>query len=92
MAEHVHASVVLHEADWSSLHVLDRAGRKMERKIREAFHIYPATETSYEQGHRVRAKSNVECDPVEFSVGTGKVIWLWKEFRDCYSGVMPMFV
>ena len=34
----------------------------------------------------------MECDLVEFSVGTGKVIWLWKEFRDCYSGVMPTCV
>ena len=40
VAEHVHASVVPHEVDWSSLQFLDRAGRKMERKIREAFHIY----------------------------------------------------
>ena len=50
------------------------------------------TETSYEQGHWGRAKPNVECDPIEFSVGTGKVIWLWKEFCDYYSGVMPTFV
>ena len=40
VAEHVHAFVVPHEVDWSSLQVLDRARRKMERKIREAFHIY----------------------------------------------------
>ena len=40
VAEHVHSSVVPHEVDWSNLQVLDRAGRKMERKIREAFHIY----------------------------------------------------
>ena len=40
VAEHVHASVVPHEVVWSSLKVLDRPGRKMERKIREAFHIY----------------------------------------------------
>ena len=40
VAEHVHSSVVPHEVDWSSLQVLDRAGRKMECKIREAFHIY----------------------------------------------------
>ena len=40
VAEYVHASVVPHEVDWSSLQVIDRAGRKMERKIREAFHIY----------------------------------------------------
>ena len=36
------------------------------------------TETSYEQGYRVRAKPNVECDPVEFHVNARKVIWLWK--------------
>ena len=40
MAERVHASVVPHEVDWSSLQVLDRAGKKMERKIQEAFHVY----------------------------------------------------
>ena len=40
VAEHVHASVVPHEVDWSSLQVLDRSGRKIERKIREAFHTY----------------------------------------------------
>ena len=40
VAEHVHSSVVPHEVDWSSLQVLDRAERKMEHKIREAFHIY----------------------------------------------------
>ena len=40
VVEHVHASVVPHEVGWSSLQVLDRAGRKMERKIREAFNIY----------------------------------------------------
>ena len=33
----------------------------------------------------VRAKPNVECDPVEFSVGTGKVIWLWERIRDCFG-------
>ena len=51
--------------------------KKMEHNVREAFHIYQR-KTSYEHGHRGRAKPNVECDPVEFSVGTGKVIWLWK--------------
>ena len=40
VAEHVHDSVVPHEVNWSGLQVLDRAGRKMERKIWEAFHIY----------------------------------------------------
>ena len=40
VAEHVHASVVPHEVYWSSQQVLDRAERKMECKIREAFHIY----------------------------------------------------
>ena len=34
VTEHVHSSVVPHEVDWSSLQVLDRAGRKMQRKIR----------------------------------------------------------
>ena len=91
VAEHVHASMVPHEVDWSSLQVLDRAGRKNGVQDLGGFPHLP-TETSYEQGHWGRAKPNVECDPVEFSVGTGKVIWLWKEFRDCYSGVMPTFV
>ena len=40
VAEHVHTSVVPHEVEWSRLQVLDRAGRKIEHKIRKAFHIY----------------------------------------------------
>ena len=40
VAEHVHDYVVLHEVDWSSMQVLGRAGQKMERKIKEAFHNY----------------------------------------------------
>ena len=42
IAEHVHNQSSLHEMDidWSSLCVIDRASKKKERKIREAFHIY----------------------------------------------------
>ena len=50
------------------------------------------TETSYELGHRRRQEPNVECDPVEFSVGTGKVIWLLGKNFVTVSGVMPTFV
>ena len=31
---------LLHEIDWGSLKVIDRAGRKNERKLHKAFHIY----------------------------------------------------
>ena len=37
IAEHVHNT--LHEIDWESLRILDRASWKRDRKIREALHI-----------------------------------------------------
>ena len=40
IADHVHNQVVPHEIDWNSLKVIDRATKKRERKIREAFHIH----------------------------------------------------
>ena len=40
IAEHVHNQSSLYEMDWSRLCVIDRASKKKERKIREAFHIY----------------------------------------------------
>ena len=40
IAEHVHNQSSLHEMDWSSLYVIDRASKNKEREIREAFHIY----------------------------------------------------
>ena len=38
IAEHAHSYQQAHEIDWSSIQV-DRARKKTERKIREAFHI-----------------------------------------------------
>ena len=40
VAEHVHDCETPHEVDWNSLQVVDRARRRTERKVREAFHIY----------------------------------------------------
>ena len=40
VAEHVHDCETLHEVDWNSLQMVDRARRRTERKVREAFHIY----------------------------------------------------
>ena len=78
MAEHVHTSVVPHEFDWSSLQVLDRAGIKLEHKIWEDFHTFQQKPVmNRDTGGRV--KPNVECDPVEFSISTGKVIWLGRQ-------------
>ena len=89
VAKHVHSSVVPHEVDWRSLQVLDRAGRKNGAQDSGGFpHLQ--TETSYEPGHR--QEPNVECDPVEFSVGTGKVIWLLGKNFVTVSGMMPTFV
>ena len=31
---------LMHEMDWSTLQVVDRALRQVERRVREAFHIY----------------------------------------------------
>ena len=39
-AEHVHDHPSPHEMDWSTLQVVDRARRQVERRVREAFHIY----------------------------------------------------
>ena len=40
IAEHVHDHPSPHEMDWSTLQVVDRARRQVERRVREAFHIY----------------------------------------------------
>ena len=40
IAEHVHDHPSPHEMDWSTLQVVDRARRHVERRVREAFHIY----------------------------------------------------
>ena len=39
IAERVHVHASPHEMDWSTLQV-DRARRQVERRVREAFHIY----------------------------------------------------
>ena len=40
IAEHVHDHPSPQEMDWSTLQVVDRARRQVERRVREAFHIY----------------------------------------------------
>ena len=40
IVEHVHDHPSPHEMDWSTLQVVDRARRLVERRVREAFHIY----------------------------------------------------
>ena len=40
VAEHVHDQVVHHEIDWNSVRIADRAVRRTERKLREAFATY----------------------------------------------------
>ena len=40
IAEHVHDHPFPHEMDWSTLQVVDCARRQVERRVREAFHIY----------------------------------------------------
>ena len=40
IAEHLHDHPSPHEMDWSTLQVVDRARRQVERRVREAFHIY----------------------------------------------------
>ena len=39
IAEHVHEQSMPHEINWQGMKAIDRARRKRERKIREAFHI-----------------------------------------------------
>ena len=40
IAEHVHDHPSPQEMDWSTLQVVDRARRQVERRVQEAFHIY----------------------------------------------------
>ena len=40
IAEHVHDHPSPHDMDWSTLQVVDRARRQVERRVREAFHIH----------------------------------------------------
>ena len=40
IAEHVHSEDPVHEVEWNSMKVIDRAGKKIERKVREATHIH----------------------------------------------------
>ena len=40
IAEHVHSEDPVHEVEWSSMKVIDRAGKKIERKVREAMPIH----------------------------------------------------
>ena len=40
IAEHVHSEDPVHEVEWNSMKVIDRAGKKIERKVREAMHIH----------------------------------------------------
>ncbi len=40
VAEHVHNCEPPHDVDWDSMKVIDRAGRRTERKVRESFHIH----------------------------------------------------
>ena len=83
VAEHVHSSVVPHEVDWSSLQVLDRAGRKMERKIREAFHIYkPKPVMNRDTGVERSQTWNAILESL-VSVWEGYLAF-GKEFRDCF--------
>ena len=90
-AEHVHASVVPHKIDWSSLQVLDRAGRKMERKIREAFPIYQRKPIMNRDTGEERSPTWIAILWSLASIWEGDLA-LEIEFRDCHSGVMPMFV
>ena len=40
VAEHVHKEDPVHDEERSRMKVIDRAGKKIERKIREAMHIH----------------------------------------------------
>ena len=40
IAEHIHDRSYPHEMDWSTLQVVNRARGQVERRVREAFHIY----------------------------------------------------
>ena len=40
IAEHVHSEDPVDEVEWSGMKVIDRAGKKIERKVREAMHIH----------------------------------------------------
>ena len=40
VAEHVHDQLAQHEIDWDSVSIIDRAVRRTERKMREAFAIH----------------------------------------------------
>ena len=40
IAEQVHSEDPVHEVEWNSMKVIDRAGKKIERKVREAMLIH----------------------------------------------------
>ena len=88
VAEHVHASVLPHKVNGSSLQVLDRAGRKIECKIQEAFHIYQRKPV-------INSNTGAERSPTWNGIlqrRYGEIdLALEIEFRNCHSGVMPMF-